>query len=155
MKVMTMLLRGMTAGLVATCILTVLILATRWLPHFKTIMLLDGIARGLAIDIGLPVPLAGWLWHFIVGGLLWGWVYAVIEPIIPAHRPWLKGLYFGLMVTLLAWLALLPMASAGAFNTELSWIQPVLSLAQHLVYGVTIAIVFDRLSSKKYSPAGR
>jgi len=144
-KLSAMLFRGVAAGFVATCILSALMLTKKWLPQFDTITLLDGIADGLAIDAGLPHPFAGWLWHFIVGSLVWGWIYAVMEPIIPGRCPWRKGLYFGLMVTLLVWFSVLPLAGAGAFGAHLSWIQPFVSLAQHLIYGIALALAFDRL----------
>ncbi len=143
------LFRGVAAGFVATCILSLLMLTKRWLPQFDTIALLDSIAHGLAINMGLPIPFAGWLWHFIVGSLVWGWVYAVMEPIIPGRQLWIKGLYFGLMVTLLVWFAVLPLAGAGAFGTQLSWVQPIVSLVQQVIYGVTLALTFGRLSLKK------
>ena len=141
------LFRGIAAGFVATCILSLLMLTKSWLPQFDTITLLDSIARGLAVDSGLPTPFAGWLWHFIVGSLVWGWIYAVMEPIIPGRQAWRKGLYFGLMVTLLVWFTVLPLAGAGAFGAHISWIQPVVSLIQHVIYGVVLALAFNRLES--------
>ena len=143
MKTIERLFRGVAAGILATCVLSVFILAK------DTITLLDVIARSLAIDAGLPTPFAGWLWHFVVGGLVWGWIYAVMEPIIPGRRVWRKGLYFGLMVTLLVWFSVMPLASAGAFGTPLSWLQAFVSLVQHLIYGVALALAFERL------PTGR
>ena len=145
MTVLVKLIRGVVAGFLATCILFVLMLTKTWLPQLDTITLLDGIARGLAINAGLPAPFAGWLWHFIVGSLIWGWMYAVMEPIVPGRRPWHKGLYFGLMVALLVWFAVLPLAGAGMFGTQPGFIQPVISLVQHLLYGVVLAVAFDRL----------
>ena len=145
MNVTGILVRGIAAGFVATCVLSALMVAGKGLPHFDTITLLDRIARGLAIDTGLPTPFDGWFWHFIVGSLVWGWIYAVMEPIVPGRSAWRKGVYFGLMVTLLVWFTVLPLAGAGAFGTRLSWIQPFVSLLQHLVYGIALALAFDRL----------
>jgi len=144
-KLNAILLKGIAAGFVATAILSALMLTKKWLPQFDTVTLLDGIANGLALDAGLPSPFAGWLWHFIVGALVWGWIYAVMEPIIPGRRPWRKGMYFGLMVTLLVWFTVMPLARAGAFETDLSWMQAFVSLIQHLIYGVALALAFDRL----------
>ena len=142
-----MLSRGIAAGFLATCILSVIMLTKRWLPQFDTVTLLDGIANSLAVDAGLPTPLAGWLWHFIVGSLVWGWVYSVMEPILPGRRPLRKGLYFGLMVTLLVWFAVLPLAGAGAFETQFELAPLLVSLVQHVIYGVALAMVYDRLKA--------
>lgn len=144
-----MLSRGITAGFIATSALSVLILASHWLPQLETVAMLDRIANSLAIDAGLPAPFAGWLWHFIIGSVVWGWIYAVMEPIVPGRRPWKKGLYFGLMVTLLVWFAVMPLARAGAFATQLSLMQALVSLIEHLTYGVVLALLYDRLPIRK------
>jgi hypothetical protein len=141
-----MLARGMAAGFVATCVLSVFILTRQWLPQLDTITVMDGIAHELALAVGLPAPFAGWLWHFIVGCLVWGWMYAVMNPIIPGRRPMIKGLYFGFMVTLLVWFAVLPMAGAGMFGMRLSAVQPFVSMAQILLYGLVLAVTYDWMS---------
>ena len=150
-NVINMIVRGIAAGFVATCVLSVLILIKQWLPQLDTITVMDSVARELAMAAGLPVPLAGWLWHFIVGCLVWGWMYAVMEPIVPGRRPVIKGLYFGFMVTLLVWFAVLPLAGAGMFGMQLSLVQPFVSMAQSLLYGLVLAVTYDRMS---YQPPG-
>jgi len=145
-NVLGLVVRGVVAGFAATCVLSALILGKDWLPHLDTIAVMDAIARDLALAAGLPTPFAGWLWHFIVGCLIWGWMYAVMEPIVPGSQPWRKGLYFGVMATLLVWLMVLPLAGAGMFGLQLSAVQPFVSLAEHLLYGVVLAIVYDRLA---------
>ena len=144
-----MLVRGIAAGFVATCVLSALILMKKWLPQLDTITVMDSIAREVALAAGLPVPFAGWLWHFIVGSLVWGWMYAVMEPIIPGHRPMIEGLYFGSIVTSLVWFAVLPLAGAGMFGMQLSAVQPFVSLAQSLLYGVVLAVTYDWMSHRR------
>lgn len=138
--------KGIAAGFVATCVLAALMLTKQWIPQLDTITVLDGIARDLALAVGLPTPFAGWLWHFLVGCLVWGWMYAVMEPILPGQQPWRKGLYFGFVAALLAWLIVLPLAGAGLFGLQLSAVQPIVALAQHLIYGVVLGLVYDRLA---------
>ena len=147
--VIGMLIRGVAAGFVATSVLSVFILVKKWVPALDTITVMDGFARELALGAGLPAPFAGWMWHYIVGCVVWGWFYAVMEPIVPGRRPWRKGLYFGLVVAVLVWLAMLPLVGAGLFGTRLSPLQPFVSLAQHLLYGVVLAVTYDRLSSAR------
>jgi uncharacterized membrane protein YagU involved in acid resistance len=141
-----MLARGIAAGLVATCVLSVLILIKQWLPQLDTIAVMDSIAHEFALSAGLPTPFAGWLWHFIIGSLVWGWMYAVMEPILPGRRPMIKGLYFGFMVTLLVWFAVLPLVGAGMFGLHLSMIQPLVSMAQSLLFGLVLAVTYDWMS---------
>lgn len=72
-------------------------------------------------------------------------MYAVMEPMIPGGRPWRKGLYFGFTTGLLAWLIALPLAGAGLFGMRLSAAQPLVTLVQHLVYGLVLAVTYDLL----------
>jgi uncharacterized membrane protein YagU involved in acid resistance len=146
MTALKTILRGITAGFIATAVLSALIITRAWLPALDTILVMDGVARDMAMAFGLPAPYAGWLWHFVVGGVIWGWMYAVMEPILPGSRAWHKGLYFGATVTLLVWLIVLPLAGAGLFGAQLSILQPFVTLLQHLVYGLVLAVVYHRLA---------
>ncbi len=66
-----------------------------------------------------------------------------------------KGLYFGATATLLAWLIVLPLAGAGLFGLHLSAVQPLVSLLQHLAYGLVLAVTYDRLANHgPAAPAG-
>ncbi|NNJ94317.1 MAG: hypothetical protein HKP57_06200 [Halobacteria archaeon] len=149
MSTIKMLVRGVAAGLLATCVLSVLILIKQWLPQLDTITVMDSIAHEFALSAGLPTPFAGWLWHFIIGSLVWGWMYAVMEPILPGRRPMTKGLYYGAMVTLLVWFAVLPLVGAGMFGLQLSMIQPLVSMAQSLLFGLLLAVTYDWLSQPR------
>jgi hypothetical protein len=136
---------GMIAGLVATLVLSALMLTKGIVPQLDIVTLLDGVARSLMVGTNFPVSLAGWLWHFIIGTLWWGALFGVIEPILPGQRYWTKGASFGLVSGLLVWLMVLPAAGSGHFGMRLSPIQPVVTLLQHLIYGVTLGYVYGRL----------
>ncbi len=141
--------RGIAAGFAATCVLSILMLTKQWLPQLDTITVLDGVAHDMVLAAGLPAPFAGWLWHFVVGCLVWGWMYAVMEQILPGTHPWSKGLYFGFIATLLVWIIVLPLAGAGLFGMQLSMLQPFVSLVQHLIYGIVLAMVYERLARSR------
>ena len=51
------------------------------------------------------------------------------------------------MVTLLVWFAVLPLAGTGALKTQFALAPLFVSLVQHLLYGVALAVVYDRLKS--------
>ncbi len=138
--------KGVIAGFVATSVLSALMLSKQWLPQLDTIIVMDGVAHAMAMAFGLPTPFAGWFWHFVIGCIVWGWMYAIMEPILPGGRPWRKGLYFGFTTTLLVWLIVLPLAGAGLFGIQLSAVQPFVALLQHLVYGVVLGVVYASLA---------
>ncbi len=138
--------KGVIAGFLATTVLSVLMLSKQWLPQLDTITVMDGVARDMALAAGLPTPLAGWFWHYVVGCLVWGWMYAIMEPILPGRRAWRKGLFFGIMTTIMAWLIALPLLGVGVFGLQHSAEQHFVTLVQHLVYGWVLAIAYDELA---------
>jgi len=147
MPTIRFILVGVAAGLAATVVLSLLMLNKGWLPQLDPVLMLDGVARAAVTDLGLPVPMAGWLWHFIIGALWWGPLFAIMVPILPGQRMWQKGAYFGFGVSLLIMLMVMPLAGAGYFGMDLSPLQPVVTLLLHLVYGAVLGAMFERLAS--------
>lgn len=74
MSAIGLLFKGIAAGFIATSVLSALMLTKGWLPQLDIITVMDGIAVDLALAAGLPTPLAGWLWHYVAGCLVWGWM---------------------------------------------------------------------------------
>lgn len=146
---------GIVAGFIATLALSVLMLTKAYLPQLDTITMLDGVLGAFLAELGRwapPAPIGGWLWFFAIGTVWWGALYAVMEPILPGRWPWARGLSFGAIATLLVWLMVLPLAGAGYFGMHLSAIQPVVTLFEHLVYGVILGEAYGRLNARTRSP---
>ena len=152
MNSFAIIIKGFAAGFVSTCVLSLLMLTKQWVPQLDTITVLDGIAHDFASATGLSAPFSGWLWHFAIGTLWWGWMYAVMEPILPGRRPWLKGAFFGAIAALLAWLIVLPLAGAGLFGLQLSAVQSLVSLGLHLVYGIVLGLAYAALNRRRGEP---
>ena len=147
MQIYKDILRGIVAGLLATCILSLLMLI-RWLPpQFETVTLLIGIARVVLEGSGLPAPFAGWLWFFVIGGVWWGTWFAIIAPVIPGRAYWIKGMVFGLVTGLLVIWTIMPLAAGGALGMKLSLWQPLVTVSEHLVYGLVMGLVYRRLKT--------
>lgn len=146
MRTIRVLLAGVVAGLTATMVLSLLMVTRDWLPQLDPVLMLDGIARAAFTDLGLPVPMAGWIWHFVVGTLWWGPLFAIMVPILPGRRIWQKGMSFGLGAALLIMLMVMPLAGAGYFGMDLSPLQPVVTLFLHLIYGAVLGAVFGRVT---------
>lgn len=141
------LLKGMLAGFIATCVLSVLVATKRWIPQLDSVTALDGLAHNVLIALELPSPLMGWVWFLAIGVVWWGWLFAIMAPILPGRRPWRKGLAFGVIAALFVWLMVMPLAGAGYFGLQLSPLQPLVTLAEHLVYGVVLGEVYGRLTA--------
>jgi hypothetical protein len=142
--------RGITAGFIATVVLSVLMLSRDFVPQLDSITMLDGVLRATLRELGMlypPAPWGGWMWHFIIGTFWWGAMFAILEPILPGQRPWRKGMAFGFGASLLIFLLVMPLAGAGYFGMHLSAVQPVVTMIEHLVYGAVLGITYTRLES--------
>ena len=141
--------RGILAGVLATCVLS-LLMVSWWLPpKFETVTLLIGIARAVLEGGGFPTPpFAGWLWFFVIGGVWWGTWFAIIAPIIPGRAFWMKGAVFGVVTGLLVIWTIMPLAAGGALGMKLSLWQPVVTVSEHLVYGLVLGVIYGWLNKR-------
>jgi hypothetical protein len=141
--------RGILAGVLATCVLS-LLMVSWWLPpKFETVTLLIGIARAVLEGGGFPTPpFAGWLWFFVIGGVWWGTWFAIIAPIIPGRAFWMKGAVFGGVTGLLVIWTIMPLAAGGALGMKLSLWQPLVTVSEHLVYGLSLGVIYGWLNKR-------
>lgn len=68
--------KGMVAGFVATVVLSILMVMKSMMglmPEFDIVAMLTGM-------IAAPSPIAGWLVHFANGAILWGGLFAWLDP---------------------------------------------------------------------------
>jgi Family of unknown function (DUF6789) len=141
--------RGLISGFFATLVLALLLLTKGFIPQLDTITTLDGILRALMNTLGErapPSPFGGWLWHFVIGTLWWGALYAIMEPILPGKWPWIKGMSFGFGAALYIMLLVMPLAGAGFFGMRLEAVQPLITLIEHLIYGSVLGYLYGRSS---------
>lgn len=142
--------RSLVAGLVATAVLWLMKLSSGSVPQLETIRFLDRVAEAIAKATGLPDPLmAGWIWHWVIGTLMWGTLFGIMVPILPGQRYWLKGCAFGVIAGLLTMLMVMPLAGAGYFGMELTYLDPVVSLVYHIIYGATLGGVYGLLAGRR------
>jgi hypothetical protein len=85
----------------------------------------------------------GWLWHLVIGTLLWGTLFGIMLPILPGRSYWVKGAAFGVIAGLLTMLLVMPLAGAGYFGMKLTLLDPIVSLVYHIIYGVTLGGVYS------------
>jgi hypothetical protein len=130
-------LKGMVAGFVATIVLSALMLMKTMMgvmPEINPIKMISDM-------LGEP-PAIGWVMHFLIGTVLWGTLFAWLDPNIPGEGHWLKGILFAVGAWLVMMIVMMPMAGAGLFGSHLGIMAPVMTLILHGIYGLILGAVY-------------
>jgi hypothetical protein len=133
-------LKGMVAGLVATVVLSGLMVinsATGLMPEIHIIRWLTALGT-------LSVP-AAWMDHFIVGVIMWGLLFSVYDGAASRPEPWLKGIIFGVFSWLMMMVAFMPLAGAGFFGARIDLSTHIGLLALNLIFGAVLGVTYGFL----------
>ena len=137
--------KGFLAGLAATVVLSILMLmqsAIGLLPNLDVIAILSGMMQS--------GPALAWLVHFMIGTVLWGGIFALVEDSLPGENLWLKGALFGIGAWLLMMVMVMPMAGAGLLGMSLGMVAPVMTLMLHLIFGAALGGTYGLLLSREH-----
>lgn len=135
--------KGMLAGLAATVVMSLMMLmkgAMGLMPELNPIAM-------IAAMMGVSAALA-WGVHFMIGVVLWGGGFAVLETSLPGTQFWIKGVIFAIGAWLIMMVAMLPMAGVGFFGMSLGMMAPVLTLVMHVVFGAVLGGVYGALVNR-------
>lgn len=135
-------MKAMTAGLVATTAMTILmLLAPRMgLPPMN-------IGRMLGSMMGGSLVL-GWMAHFVIGTILAVGFAALFAARLPGPPP-VRGMIYALTPWLMAQLVVMPMMGAGFFSRSI--IAAGGSLMGHLLYGAVLGAVYGASTDSRTS----
>tara|TARA_R100001369_G_scaffold38266_2_gene63853 strand:+ start:267 stop:701 length:435 start_codon:yes stop_codon:yes gene_type:complete len=134
---------GMIAGFAATVVLSVMMImktAVGIMPELDVIHMIAGM-------LGASV-FAGWVAHFVLGTVVWGGGFAVLNDAIPCQGQIAKGIAFGVAAWLLMMIAVMPMAGAGFFGLNMGIAAPVMTLMLHIVFGAVLGWVYMKQTQK-------
>jgi hypothetical protein len=133
-------LKGMIAGLVATLVLTALMVLNSTMNLMPEIHLI-----GWLTSLGTLSRPAAWMDHFIIGVAVWGLLFAVYDGLATRPSPWLKGIIFGVFAWLIMMVTFLPLAGAGFFGAKIDITAKVGLLVLHLIYGLVLGATYGLL----------
>lgn len=139
--------KGFAAGLAATGILSIMMLAKAMAgiaPEFNII----GILAHVAEAPGLPVY--GWLAHFAVGTFLWGGLFALASDYIGGPF-FVKGMVFGIASWLLMMIAFFPIAGHALFGLDIGVIVPIMTLVLHVIFGLVLGYIYRALGGTAHT----
>ena len=137
---MNKLVKGVISGLVATVVLSVMMILKAKMgvmPELNIISMLAGMMGGGA--------LIGWLIHFMVG-VGYGIGFSQINHLLPSKSLIVKGVLIGILGWLIMMIALMPMMGAGMFAMKMGMMAPVMTLILHIIFGAVLGFVFSRIA---------
>lgn len=139
---MTNISRGIAAGLAATAVLSMIMVAKGMMglmPQLDVIGMLSSM-----MNTG---PMVGWLAHFMIGALAWGLGFVVLYRFLPGGSDVTKGISLGIAAWVMMMVAIMPMAGAGFFGLKMGIVAPMMTLMLHVIYGAVLGFVYSKLGS--------
>ena len=135
-------MKGMVAGLVATLVLSGLLLlkgTMNLVPELSIISLL--------MSLGSITAVQAWMDHFIVGVVAWGLAFGAYDSLASRPAHWLKGIIFGVFAWVMMMVLFMPLAKAGVFGWKIGPVAAAVTLIYHLVYGAVLGTTYGLLSA--------
>src|SRR5262249_960480 len=134
-------MKGLIAGLVATLVLSALLMLKASLSIMPELSVIQLLTR-----IGNLSVVQAWMDHFIVGVVVWGLLFAAFEATIDKGSHLLKGVVFGVFAWLVMMVAFMPVVGAVFFGAKLGFMAAAVTLFYHLVYGAVLGATYGALS---------
>jgi hypothetical protein len=135
-------LRGMLAGLIATLVLSGILLFKSTMDLWPEVNIIR-----LLVNLGSIQTVAAWMDHFIVGVVVWGLLFGAFDALWESRAYWLKGLIFGVFAWLLMMILFMPLAKAGWFGTRIGPTAALVTLGMHLIYGLVLGVTYGLLTT--------
>jgi uncharacterized membrane protein YagU involved in acid resistance len=141
---MNTVVRGGIAGLIATIVLSLLMMMKAkigLMPELDIISMLASKMGGEAM--------MGWVAHFMIGIVAYGIGFSIIHNMLPGKSLLVKGIILGVIGWLMMMLVIMPMMGAGLFAMEMGMMAPVMTLMLHLIFGAVLGLSYKMLSQNQ------
>jgi len=135
-------LRGIIAGLIATIVLSILMVLKGMMgmmPDLNVIKMLAG-------QMGGSITM-GWIAHFVIGAILYGLAFANLRGTLPGGSNLVKGIVLGIIGWLIMMVAVMPMMGAGMFAMNMGMMATVATLVLHIIFGLVLGLAYDKVGS--------
>ena len=138
---MNQFVKGMAAGLIATVVLSVLMIVKAMMGVMPTLDIPNLIAGMMGMSGN---TLVGWFIHFMIGIVLYGVAIAVLDSRLPGNSSVAHGITIGVIGWLVMMVTLMPMAGAGLFGMSFGPMAPAMTLVLHLIFGAVLGWFYGR-----------
>jgi uncharacterized membrane protein YagU involved in acid resistance len=136
--------KAIASGFAGTLAMSVIMIVKKLIGIMPSLDPIAMIAEMAHAKAGLPdIPLIGWVMHFIIGSVVFGILYAIVNPKLKGPET-VKGITFGLLAWLAMMIIVMPMAGVGLFGLSLGIPAPVLTMMLHVVYGAVLGAAYGK-----------
>ncbi|MDT8409899.1 MAG: hypothetical protein RQ741_09905 [Wenzhouxiangellaceae bacterium] len=135
--------RGIIAGLVATIVLSILMMLKGMMgvmPELNVVAMLASKMGGSAM--------MGWVAHFVIGAVLYGLAYANLRGMLPGGSDAVKGIVLGIVGWLVMMVVIMPMMGAGMFAMNMGMMAAVATLMLHIIFGLVLGLAYSKIGAK-------
>lgn len=170
-------IKAMTAGLIATVVLSALMLLKSMMgimpeldiPQMISSMMtapgthmtgwpMNGHMGGyMGSEMGEQMygwPGIGWAVHFMIGIVVYGGAMAFLDERLPGNSRIGHGLMIGTLGWLVMMVVMMPMAGAGLFGMRFGAMAPMMTLLLHLIFGGVLGWVYAKLIERPGAKTG-
>ncbi len=138
----TDLFKGVVAGFGATFVLSAVMVAVNLLGAASQ----ADMNYLLRMLLGVPDrPATAWIAHFVIGSLVWGGLFAWLEPRLPGVSHTRRGVLFGVLAWLVMMLLFMPLLGGGLFGLQFSALTPIVTVVLHVIYGAMLGWAYGML----------
>lgn len=139
--------KGVIAGFIATLVLTALMMMKKMMGVMPELDPVHMMAVMAAQKVGMETNMMiGWVMHFMIGAVAWGSAFAVLNNILPTQNQMIKGIILGIGAWLIMMVGPMVMAGNGLFGLALGPMAPVMTFMLHIVFGVVLGLVYQKLT---------
>lgn len=134
--------KGIIAGLVATIVLSVLMIMKEKMGLMPDVNVIAMLASKMGGN-----SMMAWLAHFMIGMIGYGIAYVLIFSKLPFASNILRGIALGVAGWVVMMIAIMPMMGAGLFGLDLTsgMMVPVATLMLHVIFGGVLSFVNSKL----------
>lgn len=129
--------KGMVAGFVATIVLSALMVMKSMMGLMPELDVIAMLSKMMGSS-----PAMAWIAHFMIGTVVWGGLFAWLDPHLPGKSHVLKGITFGIVAWLLMMIAVMPMAGAGLFGMNFGMMGPGMTMILHVIFGAVLGGIY-------------
>ena len=137
---MNKIVKGISAGLVATIVLSLLMIMKAKMGLMPDL----NVIKMLASKMGGALAM-GWMAHVVIG-LGYGVIFSLFSNNIPTSSPVSKGMILGVVGWLMMMLIIMPMMGAGLFAQNMGMKAPIMTLMLHLIFGAVLGFSFNKFN---------